>query len=447
MRYLIKTLGCKVNRIESEQLSEALDAQGYRPAAKGETADLCILNTCSVTARTDTECRRMIRRLIRENPEARIMVTGCYAETDPEAVRAVPGVERVVGNREKGRIHEILAGDAGIPGMVQSRKDISCPAEDGEGSSGSGTAELLERFGDRSRAFVKVQDGCEAFCSYCIVPLARGPYRSEDPERVVRQVEIFVRKGYSEIVLSGIHLGAYGADRRETGGVSKLLARLIRIPGDFRIRLSSLEPMEVDDSLVDMVTGEEKVCNHLHIPLQCGDDAILERMKRPYRTEQYADLVFRLRDLDPTLAIGTDVIAGFPGEDDAAFERSLQFLATLPLTHFHVFPYSVRPGTEAAGLDGAVPGKVKKERCRLLRELGSSKNRHFRKRMVGRILKAVSIGTTEYRGGALTLLTNNYLKASLHNPPKSLFPVFPVKVSGLSDDMLLVKVVYHDTKP
>ncbi len=197
----------------------------------------------------------------------------------------------------------------------------------------------------------------------------------------------------------------------------------------------------MDDQLIELVTGEEKVCNHLHIPLQCGDDTILARMKRPYGTGQYADLAFRLRERDPEMAIGTDLIAGFPGEDDASFERSLHFLSTLPLTHFHVFPYSVRPGTEAATLDGAVPGEVKKERCRLLRELGSSKNRDFHERMIGRTLQAVTVGTASRRNGIPTFLTNNYLKGVLEPPPRSLSPIFSVKVLKVSDDTLFVKVI------
>ncbi|NOY53295.1 MAG: tRNA (N(6)-L-threonylcarbamoyladenosine(37)-C(2))-methylthiotransferase MtaB [Deltaproteobacteria bacterium] len=434
MRYLIKTLGCKVNQIESAQLAENLEREGYCPASEGEKADLCILNTCTVTARTDAECRRVIRRLVRENPGARIVVTGCYAETDPEAIKAVPGIDRVVGKGRNGGLSEILI-DASLRAEREEKVSVPRPSA------------LLERFGNRSRAFVKIQDGCEAFCSYCIVPYARGRYRSEDPEQVIRQVETFVQNGYPEIVLSGIHLGAYGVDRREPGGLSKLLARLIRIPGDFRIRLSSLEPMEVDDALIDLVTGEEKVCNHLHIPLQCGDDAILARMKRPYRTERYADLVLRLRERDPAMAIGTDLIAGFPGEDDASFERSFQFLETLPLTHFHVFPYSVRSGTVAADLNGGVPGDVKKERCQFLRELGCAKNRRFRERMVGRTLQAVATGTAISRKSAPVFLTNNYLKVLLPHPQKSLPLIFSVKVLQVSDDMLLVETAYHDEKP
>ncbi len=355
MRYLIKTLGCKVNRIESEQLSESLESQGFLPATAGAPADLCILNTCTVTARTDAECRRSIRRLARENPGARIVVTGCYAETDAETIRAIPGVERVVGKVDQKKMSEILMQDFAVPETTKSAPESASSMQAGNGLSRPPIGPIMERFGHRSRAFVKVQDGCEAFCSYCIVPYARGRYHSEDPEQVVRQVETFVQNGYPEIVLSGIHLGAYGLDRQERGGLSKLLTRLIRIPGDFRIRLSSLEPMEVDDALIGMVTGEEKVCNHLHLPLQCGDDAILARMKRPYRTEQYADLVFRLRELDPEMAIGTDLIAGFPGEDGASFERSFQRIHSLPLTHFTSFPIRFVPERRRPSWMGRCP--------------------------------------------------------------------------------------------
>jgi threonylcarbamoyladenosine tRNA methylthiotransferase MtaB len=441
MRYTIKTLGCKVNQIDSAELAGVLEDLGFVRAHEGEPAEVCVLNTCSVTGRTETECRQMIRRLIRENPGARIVVTGCYAETAPDVVGAEPGVDRVMSNSAKRRARSLLRKEFNLPKETASPEDSFRPADCEVFPS---VQPLLQGTGNRSRAFIRVQDGCEAFCSYCIVPLARGPYRSEDPDRIIRQVEAFVRQGYPEIVLSGIHLGAYGVDRQERGGLSRLLERLVRISGNFRIRLSSLEPMEVDEELIELLSAEEKICNSLHIPLQSGDDPILERMKRPYTTAKFADLVLRLRQRDPTMAIGTDLIAGFPGETERSFERTVHFLSDLPLTHFHVFPYSVRPGTEAASFEAQVGPMVKKGRCRRLRELGKKKNRQFLQKMVGRSVKVVPIGRAGSADLSLRVLTGNYLPGRLVGSSNIVTGIFVVKVLDVSNDMLLVRQEEHN---
>lgn len=421
MRYTIQTLGCKVNQVDSIFVAEALDGLGFKEAAKGEPADLCIVNTCTVTARSDTQCRQMIRRAVRENPDASVVVTGCYAEMAPDAVRAIPGVAMVIGNRDKGRIHEILARSLRI------RYDSAAKPLYG-----------VHGAGGRSRAFVMVQDGCDAFCAYCIVPHTRGPLKSAAQEQVVDQVRDLAGKGFPEIVLSGIHLGAYGVDRHEHRGLARLLRRLVRIPGDFRIRLSSVEPAEVDDELMDLVTGEEKLCNHLHIPLQCGDDEILRRMKRPYTRAAFSDLVFRLRDRDPDMGIGTDLIAGLPGETEKSFDQACQWIASLPLTHFHIFPYSRRPGTEAYAMEGQVGGKEKKERAARLREICRGMQVKFLSGMKGKTLSAVLTSKPGPSNKTVSVLTGNYLAGNLMDVGEFPPGIFSVKVSSLSDDKLLV---------
>jgi threonylcarbamoyladenosine tRNA methylthiotransferase MtaB len=431
MQYTIKTLGCKVNQVDSIYLAEILEEMGLTRALEGEQADLCVVNTCTVTAKTDTQCRQMIRRTVRENPGARVVVTGCFAEIAPDTVRSISGVDLLLRNRDKQRAREILTNDLQkneVPLQVRKKPlDVDRSIVQGAG-------------GGRSRAFVRIQDGCESFCAYCIVPYARGPVRSEDEERVVEEVRTLVGKGFAEIVLTGIHLGAYGLDRSEVNGLTKLLRRLIEIRGDFRIRLSSIEPTEVGPELIDLVTGEEKVCNHLHIPLQSGDGEILKRMKRPYTAEEFSELVFALRDKDPEMGIGTDLIVGLPGETDDSFERSCEWIRGLPLTHFHVFPYSPRPRTEAASMGGQVSAVVKKERAARLRSIGRQIRQGFLDQMSGKILKAVAISDSQ--STPLNVLTGNYLEGSLPEFLKPVSGIFSIKVSGINDDKLLIKQVY-----
>ncbi len=421
MYYTIRTLGCKVNQIDSMGLAESLEEMGLAEAPPGEAASLCVVNTCTVTARTDTQCRQMIRRLVRENPGARIVVTGCYAETNPEAVGTIPGVTRIMANREKGEARRILRG------IVSDHPPR--PAEISSGcSKETHSRGPIRSINGRSRAFVQVQDGCDAFCAYCIVPYGRGPLKSEDPETVVHRVKGLLAEGYPEIVLSGIHLGAYGMDRHEPKGLTRLLRRLVRLPGAWRLRLSSVEPKEVDDELIALVTGEEKICPHLHIPLQSGDSAILRRMGRPYSTEEFAALVHRLRKGSDRMAIGTDLIAGLPGESEGSFEAGCRWLRELPLTHFHVFPYSPRPGTRAAAMDGQVHPVLRKARAARLRAIGRGLHADFVRRMKGEVLQMVAVSDPVVKDAPLKVLSENYLEGRLFNPPTMSDGIFAAKV-------------------
>ena len=415
MRYRIETLGCKVNQVDSWEMARALEARGWRRAGEGEAADLCIVNTCTVTARSDVQCRQVIRRCVRRDPGARVVVTGCYAEAQARAVGAIPGVAAVLSNRDKPRAAEILTGTAAAASPP--------PAAPPPG---------------RSRGFVRVQDGCDAGCTYCIVPRVRGRPRSVPLERAVAEVEALVRGGTAEVVLTGIHLGAYGADRGEEHGLARLLQRLVEIPGTFRIRLSSVEPREVGPDLVSLVASEEKVCNHLHVPLQSADDRILARMGRPYTVGFYAALVERLRAADPGMALGTDLIAGFPGEGRRAFERAVERIAALPLTHFHVFPFSPRPGTPAASMHGGVDPPEIRERAALLRDLGRSKNLAFARSQVGRAGTAVLVAGRGRGGEGAEVLTANYLRGRLRPGSRPGRGVFPVKILEVRDDKVVV---------
>jgi len=397
----LATLGCKTNQFESAALEEGLRDAGYQIVPFEEGADLVVVNTCTVTAATDSQSRNLIRRARRLNGHARVVVTGCYAQVDPEAIRAIPGVAVVLGNEEKKDfllyLQEAGRGDEGCPTIAVSDIRGSCDA----------SPLPISTFAERSRAFVQIQNGCDAFCSYCIIPYARGRSRSVPPERVLAQVQQLAEGGYPEAVLTGIHIGGYGSDLSPKTSLLELVGRIEGETAIPRLRLGSVEPTEIPDRLVGAVAASKILCPHFHIPLQAGSDSVLARMNRHYDTAFFRDLVLRIRKDLPEAAIGLDVIAGFPGETEEEFSNTLRLVEDLPVTHLHVFPYSRRPGTPAADMPGQVRGDVAKARAARLRALGEEKNRSFAARFVGRTLEVVVEKGEE--GGLWSGLTPNYL--------------------------------------
>ena len=393
----IATLGCKTNQFESAAMEELLAEAGYRSVPFAEGADLVIINTCTVTAATDSQSRNLIRRARRINPACRIVVTGCYAQIDPQALAALPGVSVVLGNEEKRRLPAFLAnGQTGIH-VADIRKS-------------AGPAMTLSSFAGRSRAFVQIQNGCDAFCSYCIIPFARGPSRSVPPDEVAGQVDRLAVEGFAEVVLTGIHVGAYGRDLQPPGSLLDLVERLQRETPVRRLRLGSMEPLEVSDELIRAVADSPVLCPHFHIPLQSGDDAVLQRMNRHYDADFFRRLVNDIRCHLPDAAIGCDVITGFPGETEREFANTLRLIEELPVTHLHVFPFSRRPGTPAAEMAGQVSGPVARERAARLRELGEIKLAEFSRGFIGRTLDLVVEGRR--LGGKSKGLTGNYLSVN-----------------------------------
>lgn len=360
-----------------------------------EDADVYIINTCSVTAKTDTQCRRIIRQTAQRNRLAKIVVTGCYAETRPDEIKAIPGVSLVVGNRDKPRIALQLTP-----------------------STASESAQNFSLFAvqERTRAFLKIQDGCNNFCSYCIVPFARGGSRSAAPEEVIHEFDRLVQAGNREIVLTGIHIGTYGSDLPERTNLTELIETLCARRGDARIRLSSIEPREVSGGITAMIG--KGVCRHLHIPLQSGDDGILRAMKRNYTSRYYQELLERLAHAVPGIALGADVLVGFPGEDDRAFQNTVHVVEASPLTHLHVFSYSPRPGTAAAGMPNQVPEKIKKERSEVLRAIGAKKNLLFREKQLAETLEVIVEDKAEGESAILTGLTDNYIRVRIPGAKK-----------------------------
>jgi threonylcarbamoyladenosine tRNA methylthiotransferase MtaB len=393
----IATLGCKTNQFESAAMEERLRDAGYQIIPFEEGAELVVVNTCTVTTSTDSQSRNLIRRARRLNLDCRVIVTGCYAQIDPEAIRAIPGVAMVIGNDEKKDLLRYLA---------EEQEDQLIAV--GNPSTGRGTSPLsLSTFTERSRAFVQIQNGCDAFCSYCIIPYARGSSRSLEVDEVLRQVRKLADHGFPEVVLTGIHMGAYGQDLQPKSNLLELV-RLIEADIELpRLRLGSIEPTEIPDQLIDLMACSDRLCPHLHIPLQAGDNNVLQRMNRHYGVQFFHELIMRIHDKLPEAAIGLDVIAGFPGETETEFEHTCRLIESLPVSHLHVFPFSRRPGTPAADMAGQLSGDLIKERCSILRSLGEEKNRQFAEKFIGRVLEVVVEGGE--KGGLGRGLARNYL--------------------------------------
>jgi len=403
-RVSLVTLGCKVNQYESAGLADRLKQLGHILVAFDAEADVCIINTCTVTSRTDFQSRQLIRRAARRNPGAAVIVTGCYAQLAADLIKALPGVRIVAGNVEKELIPAMVGTLDGGPVDVLVR-DI------GKIRQFSGLSP--KRFRGRTRAFLKVQDGCNSWCSYCIVPRARGPSRSMPGEAVLERASAIVRAGYREIVLTGIHLGAWGQDLSPARDLPSLV-RSLRDTGILgRIRLSSVEPLEVTPELIDCLREPTVLCPHLHIPLQSGDNRILAAMGRQYTREYFRDLVNRLVTEIPSLAIGVDVMAGFPGESEKEFENTLCLLRDLPVAYLHVFPYSDRPGTAASGMQGKVEEAVKKIRAAALRNLGLAKREAFARNIVGTRQAVLVEEGRDRKTGFLKGFTGNYVPVIL----------------------------------
>ncbi|MBI3683360.1 MAG: tRNA (N(6)-L-threonylcarbamoyladenosine(37)-C(2))-methylthiotransferase MtaB [Acidobacteria bacterium] len=420
--FLVHNFGCRAAQADGAAIEGLLRKQGLAAVKENSAADLVILNTCTVTAAADDEIRQITRRVHRENPEARILVTGCYAQRAPQELAVLPGVAWVVGNSHKARIPELVNGGCApyhggihVGDIFEQREFLSAPVE--------------EAAGDRTRPNLKIQDGCNNRCSFCIIPSVRGHSRSMKPSQVISEVRQLSSR-YQEIVLSGINLGRWGRDLEARWRLADLLRLLLEETDVRRLRLSSVEPMDFSDDLLRLMADSPRIARHVHAPLQSGSDTVLRRMRRRYRPRHYEDRILKARQWMPDAAIGADVMAGFPGETEEEFEQSRRFLEALPFTYLHVFTYSERPGTEAASSPAAVPMAVRKKRNRLLRELAAQKNLEFRRRMIGRALSAV---TLEQAGLALS---SNYLKIEMAQP-RAANQIAEIRIGGLTESGLL----------
>jgi threonylcarbamoyladenosine tRNA methylthiotransferase MtaB len=399
MRIAIATLGCKINQYDSAVIQSRLEA-GHSFVPFEEQADCYVINSCTVTDRADWEARQLVRRAKRLNPAAKVLVTGCYAQVSPEEVSRVSGVDYVVGlNRLDDLVH-----------FVETTPELAAQIAVSDVKRERGVPVLGTRaLPGHTRAFLKIQEGCNYSCTYCIIPTARGLSRSVRPREVMEQVGCLADAGYKEIVLTGIHLGGYGHDLSPRMDLTTLVEMIAESGLIRRLRLSSLDPREVPDQLLDLIGESGVICPHLHICAQAGEDEILKQMRRNYDTAYYRALLDRVRERLPEAALGSDIIVGFPGETDEQFERSLEFFASLPLTYFHVFPYSSRRGTIAASLPDPVLASIKKSRARRMRELGGQKKRDFYAGFLGQRVSVLVETKVDKTSGFSRGFSRNYL--------------------------------------
>ena len=397
MKYSVITFGCRVNQADSLAIEGSLRARGA-VSASPDDADVVVVNTCSVTAAADQGARQTIRRIARNNPDVQIIVTGCYATRRPEDLRDLPNVAHLVPNPQKDDLLGVLDAQPLSTSLRFAEGDGPCGAPLEPGVAG------------RTAFTLRVQTGCEERCSYCIIPQTRGHSTSRPLADITLQIEEVVAAGYKEIVITGVHLGSYGRDLPVTASLAALVQRLAAWHADVLFRISSLEPMDCTEEIVELVTGSPRLAPHFHLPLQHGDDEVLRRMNRPYTSAEYRRLIDRIHSDMPHASIGSDVIVGFPGERMADFDRTASLLRDLPLTHLHVFPYSDRPGTAASTMPDKVDGATIRERGQRLRAIGHDMATRFRRSQAGTTRRALTVDD------GLSAVTDNYLKVRLPQP-------------------------------
>lgn len=406
------TLGCKVNQSETEAMTALFLDKGYQLGEFEAYCDVYVINTCTVTHAGDRKSRQMIRRAKQINPQAIVVVTGCYAQTSPEAIAAIEDVDIILGTNMRHLIVDEVEAFAGSRVQLVDAKDTLTDFEEIS----------MDRVIQKARAYLKVQEGCEQFCTYCIIPYARGPLRSRSMENTLQEAKKLEQAGFKEIILTGIHLGAYGKPseaEREAGAVQQvtladLCEMLLNETSFERIRLSSIEPTEVDDQLLRLFAENRRMCRHLHLPLQAGDDDVLEAMHRPYNTEQYRQEMARIREAVPDIALSTDLMVGFPGETDEQFENSLRFCDEIAFSSMHLFKYSPRQGTPAAGYPNQVPNEVKDIRSKRMQEMAERNMLRYMEAHLGQIVEVL---VEEQRSDGIWLgHTDTYLHVAVDGP-------------------------------
>ncbi len=400
------TFGCRLNQYDTETMRTLLTEEGdWRAVPFDAEADIYVVNTCSVTAKADSRARNMIRRIRTERPEARIVATGCYAQRAPEDIAKIDGVSLILGASDREHVVQEFAKI--VPG--ETRISVR-PISEATTFHEVPITEMM----DRTRAFVKIQEGCDAKCSFCIIPETRGRSRSRRPEKVLDQIRALLEGGYTENVLTGVHIGHFGRDLAEGRELlGELIEDVLAMPGLDRFRLSSIQPDTVTDEIIELCAQNEKFARHFHIPLQSGSDDVLRRMRRSYTTERFDDLIRRIADRVPDCGIGTDVICGFPGETDADFQATFDRIESLPITYLHPFTYSVRPGSEAESFGDMVDGQLRKRRTRALKRLSQDVNLAFRERHLGHVMPIVIEETRRSGEPHLGGLTDNYIRVDL----------------------------------
>ena len=422
----LHTLGCKLNYSETSTISEEFVTHGYETREFGEAADVYVLNTCTVTENAEKDCRRYVRKALKSNPKAYIIVTGCYAQLRAEEIAKIEGVDAVLGSNEKFKIFDLIS--------EFSKSNPSCVHVDTIKEANEFNSAFSSYSDTRTRAFFKIQDGCDYKCSFCTIPLARGASRSLDPEEAKLQLTNLVESGYKEIILTGVNVGDYG--KNLDIDLYNLLKSFLEVQGDFRLRISSIEPNLLTDEIIDLVADNPKICNHFHIPLQSGSDRILKSMQRRYNTLEYQKVLYKAVEKIKDLGIGIDVIVGFPGESEDDFINTYNFIKDLPASYLHVFSYSERPDTKAIDLPLKVAEEDKKVRSSKLRILSEKLKSAFYRNLIGKEVR-VLFEETE-KESFLYGFTSNYVRVK-HPFNSDLANNFKiVKIAGVSDNICSV---------
>ena len=441
------TMGCKVNQYDTQSMREALHRNGYAivdEETSQQPSDLYLINTCTVTNAADQKARQTIRRALRQNPNAKVLVTGCYAESDREAIEAIPGVTFVFGNREKTDFQQyldILDTDTTSPADAASEAPSPLlaidPVQHDPVREHARFSKGISEAGTRTRALIKVQDGCSAFCTYCIIPYVRGRMTSRPLDAIAEEARCIADSGIKEVVITGVHLGAYGVDTGREKDIADILAYIHDIDGIERIRFSSIEPMYFPDTLGERMAALPKCMPHFHLPLQAGSDAVLRRMRRRYTTAEFAHLVENLRHhFGDDVGITTDMMVGFPGETDAHFETSCQFVETIGFSQLHVFRYSPRKGTPAATYPDQVPPHIAAARSRTMIALGERLHTTFRQRMLGKQKAVLIEASREGKNNHLAGFTDNYLRVLVDAPESAINQIQSVTLGALEGDCI-----------
>jgi len=432
----IHTFGCKLNQTEAMSIRTILEKSGFNIVSQNDKADLFIINTCTVTAKSDAHARQFIRKTIKNNPMAYIIVTGCYPQTNAEAIKEIKGVDVIIGNNEKSEISQFISN-------LEKRKEPLIVIKDINEQKDFLQSDF-SHFGDYTRAFVKIQEGCDSECSYCIVRYARGPNRSAYPEDIIDNIEQLIGKGYKEIVLTGVHLGTYGNDFNNEWDLNKLLLEICKIDNLKQLRLSSIEPTEFTVELIQTITKNPKIAKHFHIPLQSGSDKILKLMNRPYNSLFYIDLIQKIKSISPDAAIGVDTLIGFPGETDSDFVETLDLIKKTPISYLHVFSYSIRPGTIAAEMNSHVQPEIKKQRSKITRNLGKNKWKEFCSKFFGSELEFLILSSRDDESGLLRGISHNYLRILVEGEDSLMNKFVKIKIDSLKNGTLFGSFTKED---
>jgi len=425
------TLGCKVNQYDTEAMAELFEKSGYEVVSSTEKADVYIINTCTVTNLGDRKSRQFIRRSKKNNPDSIIAVVGCYAQTAPEEVLAIEGVNLVIGTDERNKIVQLVE-KIDKENKLNYVNDIMSVNKFEELS--------IEEIKGKTRAFLKIQEGCNQFCAYCIIPYARGPIRSRRPENIIEEVKRLSQNGFKEIVLTGIHIASYGKDLKDIDLID-IIKEVHNIEGIERIRLSSVEPTLLTEEFIEEITKLPKFCPHFHISLQSGCDETLKRMNRKYTTDQYRKIVKKLRASIPDIAITTDIIVGFPGESEEEFCQTFNFVQEMELSQIHVFKYSPRKGTPAAKFKNQIPSKIKNYRSEKMIKLGEKMMRRYREKFINEDIDVLFEDILDKDKRIITGFTSNYIKVAAKGSKNLIGEILPVKIREIKNDIVFGEII------